>query len=89
MHLIRLLISGINVLREGFVPVRVDEHREELLAIKQGEVPWEDTEKWRHSLHSRFDKALTETQLPERPDYERANDFLVKARQAALSKELP
>ncbi len=34
MHLIRLLISGISVLREGFVPVRVGEHREQLLAIK-------------------------------------------------------
>jgi hypothetical protein len=28
MHLIRLLISGTTVLREGFVPVRVEEHRE-------------------------------------------------------------
>ena len=40
MHLIRLLISGIDVLREGYVPVRVDEHREQLLAIKRGEMPW-------------------------------------------------
>ncbi|MCA9154507.1 MAG: nucleotidyltransferase domain-containing protein, partial [Planctomycetales bacterium] len=31
MHLIRLLISGIGVLRDGFVPVRVDQHREQLL----------------------------------------------------------
>ena len=29
MHLIRLLLSGISVLREGFVPVRVEEHREQ------------------------------------------------------------
>src|SRR5688500_8186342 len=59
MHLIRLLISGISVLREGFVPVQADEHRDELLAIKRGEVPWEETEKWRLSLHSEFDKALS------------------------------
>ena len=39
MHLIRLLISGIDVLRHGFVPVRVEEHREQLLAIKRGEMP--------------------------------------------------
>jgi hypothetical protein len=88
MHLIRLLISGISVLREGFVPVRVDEHREQLLEIKRGEMPWDETEKWRLSLHSEFDKTLEKTKLPERPDYERANDFLIKARRAALAEGL-
>jgi uncharacterized protein len=89
MHLIRLLISGISVLRDGFVPVRVDEHREQLLSIKRGDVPWEETEKWRLSLHTEFDKALSETSLPDRPDYEKANDFLIKARRAALAEGLP
>jgi len=86
MHLIRLLISGIRVLRHGLVPVRVDEHRELLLAVKRGEIAWEETEKWRLSLHSEFDQALSESKLPERPDYERANAFLVKARRTALSE---
>ena len=85
MHLIRLLISGISVLRNGFVPVRVDEHRDQLLAIKRGEVAWEETEKWRLSLHTEFDRALSESKLPERPDYEQANALLVKARRAALT----
>lgn len=89
MHLIRLLISGISVLREGFVPVRVDEHREALLAIKRGEMPWEETEKWRLSLHVEFDKSLAKTKLPERPDYEKANAFLIKARRAAVTQGLP
>ena len=89
MHLIRLLISGISVLREGFVPVRVDEHRDQLLAIKRGDMPWEETEKWRLALHSEFDKALEETKLPERPDYEKANAFLIKARRAAIAEGLP
>jgi len=89
MHLIRLLISGISVLRHGFVPVRVEEHRDELLAIKRGEVPWKDTERWRLSLHTEFDRALSESKLPERPNYEQANALLVKARRMALSEELP
>jgi uncharacterized protein len=50
---------------------------------------WEETEKWRLALHAEFDRALVETKLPDRPDYERANAFLVKARRAALSEELP
>lgn len=89
MHLIRLLISGISVLREGFVPVKVGNHREQLLAIKRGEVPWAETERWRLALHTEFDKALADTKLPERPDYGRANDFLIKARRAALLEILP
>ena len=34
MHLIRLLLSGIHVLREGFVQVDTGQHREQLLAIR-------------------------------------------------------
>lgn len=89
MHLIRLLISGIGVLRDGVVSVQVEEHRDQLLAIKRGEMPWEETEKWRISLHSEFDRALSETKLPERPDYERANAFLIQARRRALGECLP
>ena len=89
MHLIRLLISGISVLRHGFVPVRVEKDRDQLLAIKRGESPWEETEKWRLSLHTEFDRALSQSKLPERPDYEQANALLVKARRAALAEELP
>ena len=89
MHLIRLLISGISVLQHGFVPVRVEGHRDQLLAIKRGEVGWDETEKWRLSLHTDFDRALSESKLPERPDYEQVNALLIKARRAALSEDLP
>jgi predicted nucleotidyltransferase len=89
MHLIRLLISGISVLKHGFVPVRVEEHRDQLLAIKRGEVPWEETEKWRLALHTEFDRAVAETKLPERPDYEKANALLIKARRLATAEGLP
>jgi uncharacterized protein len=89
MHLIRLLLSGISIMREGFVPVRVDVHREQLLAIRQGEVPWEEIEKWRKGLHHEFNAASEATNLPERPDYERANTFLIEARRSALLESLP
>jgi hypothetical protein len=89
MHLIRLLISGIDVLRQGVVRVHVESHREHLLAIKRGDLPWEQTERWRLALHQEFDSALGSTKLPERPDYERANAFLIRARRSALSEGLP
>ncbi|QDU88988.1 putative nucleotidyltransferase [Pirellulimonas nuda] len=89
MHLIRLLLSGIHVLREGFVPVDVGEHRDGLFAIKRGEMPWDEVEAWRKRLHAQFDRALAETDLPERPDYERVNAFMVRARRLAVAEELP
>lgn len=84
MHLIRLLMSGIHVLREGEVQVRVEEHRDQLLAIKRGELPWKETEKLRTELHRQFNEAVRNTRLPERPDYENANAFLVTARREAV-----
>ena len=84
MHLIRLLIAGIEVLRTGNVPLKVDAHRDRLLAIRRGEMAWGEVEEWRKSLHREFDAALETTALPERPDYEQANAFLIKARRQAL-----
>jgi len=37
MHLIRLLLSGITIMREHEVPVRVEEHRDRLLSIRRGD----------------------------------------------------
>ena len=48
-----------------------------------------EVEAWRLSLHREFDLALTETTLPERPDYSRANTFLIDARRRALNETLP
>ncbi len=86
MHLLRLLISGAGALREGRVPVRVEAHRDRLLALKRGEISWEEVEAWRQVLHLDFEKALQATKLPERPDYEAANEFLIKARRLAAKE---
>ena len=89
MHLIRLLISGIAVLREGRVTVEVGQHRDQLLQLKRGEVPFVEADAWRKRLQVDFEKAFQHTTLPERPDYERVNAFLIHARKLAMQKELP
>jgi predicted nucleotidyltransferase len=89
MHLIRLLLSGVEVLRRGFVPLRVDGYRERLLAIRRGEVPWEEVEDWRLALHRELDRELDSTRLPAHPDFGRANTFLLHARRFAASPEYP
>jgi len=87
MHLIRLLLSGVVGLRHGVVPLRVDEYRDRLLAIRRGDVPWEDVERWRLALHRELDDALKSTPLPEHPGYARANEFLIRARRVSASAE--
>ncbi|HXT41647.1 MAG TPA: hypothetical protein VN887_16690 [Candidatus Angelobacter sp.] len=41
----------------------------------------------KEELHRDFERAPAETKLPERPDYEAANRFLVKARHSAAKNE--
>jgi predicted nucleotidyltransferase len=85
MHLLRLLLAGITTLEEAYVPVAVPpDLRERLLAIKRGEVPFDECEVWRLDLHKRFDAAFETTSLPDRPDYQRANAFLLKARRSMV-----
>jgi len=46
---------------------------------------WSEVDDWRKELHRDFERALAETKLPERPDYEKANVFLIKARRQMAS----
>ena len=87
MHLLRLLLTGATTLRDARVPVRVEAHRERLLAVKRGELPWAEVNAWRKELHHDFERALAETKLPERPDYEAANRFLIKARRETVNRD--
>ena len=80
MHLIRLLLSGIHVLRHGELQVHVGAHRPALLAIRDGEMPWCEIDRWRQSLHVEFEQAFTITHLPDRPNEGRANELLLSAR---------
>jgi hypothetical protein len=84
MHLLRLLIAGVTGLTHGYIPVRVEDHRDRLLAIKRGEVAWPEVNAWRLDLHKAFDRALATTSLPDRPNYERANAFVVRARRSQV-----
>lgn len=86
MHLIRLLISGITILNEGFVPVRVEDYRDRLLAIKRGEVSWPEVNLWRLSLHKEFAQAFGTTSLPDRPDYKKADAYLIEARRSMVEE---
>ena len=85
MHLIRLLISGINVLEKGLVTVDVGSDRDRLLSIKAGDVSIEQADKWRLELQKQLSGALEKTKLPGRPNYEKANELLISARKSMVA----
>jgi len=87
MHLIRLLLAGIDALDSQHVSVRVaDKHRDDLLAIRDGQTAWDDVDRWRLDLHKQFEAAYQMTSLPDRPDYDAANAYLIEARAHALKR---
>lgn len=83
MHLIRLLLAGISVLRTGTVLVDVGDHRDHLLAIRDAEMSWEQIDAWRLELQRELDEAYATTTLPDLPDYRRVDRFLIDARRTA------
>ena len=87
MHLIRLLLAGITALEEGHVPVDVGEQRDALLAIRHNRTSWDEVNAWRLRLHSDFDRAFQNTKLPERPAYDTANAFLIRARRSMVDND--
>ncbi len=84
MHLIRLLHSGLHAARTGEILVDVGEHRAELLAIRRGERSWDEVAARRAELDAEFRAAFEASVLPELPDFDRVNEFLVKARMSAV-----
>jgi predicted nucleotidyltransferase len=89
MHLLRLLISGTGLLRDGALDVAVGHHRERLLAVRRGELTWEDVLAWRAELEAGLERAAAATTLPSEPDRAAAEAFLIRARRAAAAEPNP
>ena len=89
MHLIRLLLEGVAILRDGYVPVLVSEHRDALLSIRDGHMKWDELNRWRLALHREFEEAFHHTKLPDDPNYERANELLIRARRSTVERGSP
>ncbi|MGW4665962.1 nucleotidyltransferase domain-containing protein [Streptosporangium sandarakinum] len=84
MHMIRLMLSGLHLAREGEPLVRVGDHRDRLLALRRGEIPWPEVERWRAELAAELDRPGVCDALPEAPDRRTVEDYLVTVRRASL-----
>ncbi|MGW7484906.1 nucleotidyltransferase domain-containing protein [Nonomuraea muscovyensis] len=82
MHMIRLLMSGLQLVRTGEPMVRVGGHRDRLLAVRRGKVPWAEVTAWQAAL--RTELAAAGSVLPEAPDRGRVEEFLIDVRRAHL-----
>jgi len=83
MHLIRLMLAGISLFKEGEVLVDVSDYREELLGIKfGGDAGMEKALLWYKDLSEEFEETYLTTSVPDKPDYQWANNFLINSRKA-------
>jgi predicted nucleotidyltransferase len=85
MHLIRLLITGTRILKDGVVDCDMRAHRDRLLAIRFGLMPVEEVFAWHQTLEIAFAHAAETTTLPDEPDVEQANRILLDIRRNHLS----
>ncbi|MFI7011025.1 DNA polymerase beta superfamily protein [Streptomyces sp. NPDC050145] len=88
MHLLRLLASCRDLLRTGELVIDVSGQREELLAVKRGEVPWAEVERRMTALAAQAEEAAARTPLPPEPDRARVEAFLVRTRRASALESL-
>lgn len=84
MHLIRLMLTGLRALETCTVDCDMTDYRDQLLAIRTGEMPLEDVIKWHQELEAQFAKAIETTKLPENPDMDRINEILLHIRRENL-----
>ncbi|MFE7159221.1 DNA polymerase beta superfamily protein [Streptomyces sp. NPDC057636] len=89
MHLLRLLASCRDLLRTGRLTLDVGEDREALLAVKRGEVSWDDVVARMARLAAEAEEAATRTPLPTEPDRARVADFLFGVRRASALQAEP
>ena len=84
MHLLRLLHSGIGCLQTGEIMIDVSQHRETLMKVRGNQFSFEEVREQALALDRDFQVAFENTDLPEQPDFETVNQFLIEARRSMV-----
>ncbi|NDU71954.1 nucleotidyltransferase [Actinomadura sp. DSM 109109] len=85
MHMLRLLESGLHLVRHGEMRVDVGDLRDRLLAVRRGEVGWDEVGAWRDSLSAAMAGALAGSPLPAEPDRDTVERLLVSVRRRSVA----
>ncbi|MBV9846880.1 MAG: nucleotidyltransferase domain-containing protein [Kutzneria sp.] len=80
MHVLRLLTLCERLLRTGELVLEVGDHRDQLLAVKAGDVPWPHVERWVEELRDRTAGAVLRSPLPVAPDTTKVEQWLISVR---------
>ncbi|MFI0371164.1 DNA polymerase beta superfamily protein [Actinomadura sp. 1N219] len=86
MHMLRLLVSGAHLVRHGEPLVDVGDLRDRLLAVRRGEVGWDEIETWRAALTADLDEAAARSPLPPEPDRAAVEDLLISIRRRSVDR---
>jgi hypothetical protein len=86
-EVIRLLIVGERLLRTGQLSVDLSEHRDLLLAVRAGELPWPETSQWVESLRDRSAEAVLRSPLPALPNTAAVQHWLSSVRRRSLTDQ--
>jgi predicted nucleotidyltransferase len=85
MHVIRLLLGALNLAVHGEPLVRVDAHRDRLLAVRHGRANWPEVRRWRDGLVAEIAaRTAAGSALHDRPDREVVEEFVVAVRRSSL-----
>jgi len=80
MHALRLGYQGLELLESGLVTLPMPEpERSSVMAVRLGERSFDDAIGEIEEVEARLETALERTSLPEEPDEEAVNGFLVEA----------
>ena len=86
MHTIRLLQSAEQILKTGTLNIKVS-NREELLAIKAGEMEYDDLLQMADNLVASIENAYETSSLLETPNIEKATATLIAIREHLYNKQ--
>lgn len=82
MHMIRLGIQGIEFMETGRLTLPMPEpQRESIMRIRRGEADVNDVLTFSGELERELEDLLDESPLPERPDHDAVNSYLIGAYQ--------
>lgn len=81
MHLARLMIQGLEILREGALRVKRTEDRDFLLGLRHGAMTFEELESWFEAKQAELKEASETSDLPDKPDHKTAEQLLIEIRE--------
>jgi len=88
MHLIRLYYMGIDILKDHRIVTYREKEHDLLMSIRHNELPMEDVFKLSEKLEVELQKARDESTLPDHPDFEEINRFVIDMTTEYLSHSI-